>query len=257
MLAKRIIPCLDVRDGRVVKGQRFESIKDVNDPATLGKIYSEEGADELVFYDITASSEARAISLEFVERVAATLHIPFCVGGGVKDLEDFDRILRKGADKISINTAAVKNKNLIKEAALVYGSQCVVLSIDAKRNNEGSWSVYLNGGRDKTSLDAIEWAKEGVSLGAGELVINSMDEDGMKNGYDIELLKKITDAVNVPVIASGGAGTMKHFYDVIEQADVDGILAASVFHFGEINIRELKSYLLDQGIAMRNEGGLQ
>ena len=251
MLTRRIIPCLDVRNGRVVKGQKFESLKDVEDPATLGKIYSEEGADELVFYDITASSEARAISLEFVERVAANLHIPFCVGGGIKTLEDFDKILRRGADKVSINSAAVKNKNLIKEASLVYGSQCVVLSIDAKRNNEGSWSVYLNGGREKTALDAIEWAKEGVALGAGELVINSMDEDGMKNGYDVELLKRITSAVNVPVIASGGAGELKHFYDVIDQANVDGILAASVFHFGEISIATLKDYLINKGIAIR------
>jgi len=251
MLARRIIPCLDVRNGRVVKGRQFQSLKDVEDPAKLGKIYSEEGADELVFYDITASSDAREISLEFVEKIAATLSIPFCVGGGVRNIEDFGRILRKGADKISINTAAVLNPSLIGDAARIYGSQCVVLSIDAKRNGEGSWSVYLNGGRKKTEIDAIHWAKTGVALGAGEIVINSMDEDGMKNGYDIALLKKITEAVNVPVIASGGAGRREDFLTAIEDGNADGILAASVFHFGEIKINDLKTYLKQQGVAIR------
>lgn len=251
MLAKRIIPCLDVRNGRVVKGQKFQAIKDVEDPAKLGKIYSEEGADELVFYDITASYEAREISLEFIEKVAATLQIPFCVGGGIQSLQDFERILRKGADKVSINSAAIKHPPLIKEAAAVYGSQCVVLSIDVKQNPDRSYSVYSHGGRKKTNLEAIAWAKKGVELGAGELVINSMDQDGMKNGYDIELLKQITRAVNVPIIASGGAGRLKHFKDVIQKANVDGILAASVFHYGEIKINDLKSYLAKQNIPVR------
>ncbi len=251
MLARRIIPCLDVRDGRVVKGQRFQAIKDVEDPAKLGKIYSEEGADELVFYDITASSEQREISLEFIEKVAATLQIPFCVGGGIKTIQDFGRILRKGADKVSINSAAILNPQLIKQAAEVYGSQCVVLSIDVKQDPDQSYRVYLNGGRQKTDLEAIAWAKKGVALGAGELVINSMDQDGMKNGYDIALLKQITDVVNVPVIASGGAGKLSHFKDVIQKANVDGILAASVFHYGEIKINDLKDYLSKQDITMR------
>ncbi len=251
MLARRIIPCLDVRDGRVVKGQRFQAIKDVEDPAKLGKIYSEEGADELVFYDITASSEQREISLEFIEKVAATLQIPFCVGGGIKTIQDFGRILRKGADKVSINSAAILNPQLIKQAAEVYGSQCVVLSIDVKQDPDQSYHVYLNGGRQKTDLEAIAWAKKGVALGAGELVINSMDQDGMKNGYDIALLKQITDVVNVPVIASGGAGKLSHFKDVIQKANVDGILAASVFHYGEIKINDLKDYLSKQDITMR------
>lgn len=251
MLARRIIPCLDVRDGRVVKGKKFQAIKDVEDPAKLGKIYSDEGADELVFYDITASYEKRQISLEFIEKVAKTIQIPFCVGGGIKSLEDFETILRKGADKVSINTAAVLNPNLIKAASEKYGSQCVVLSIDVKQNADNRYSVYLNGGRDKTDLDAVAWAKQGVALGAGELVINSMDKDGTKEGYDIGLLKQIGEATNVPIIASGGAGEMRHFKEAIEEADVDGVLAASVFHYGEIKIKALKTYLKQANIAIR------
>lgn len=253
MLTKRIIPCLDVRSGRVVKGKKFTDIIDVDDPAKLGKFYSEQGADELVFYDITASNEDRKISLSFVEAVAKEINIPFCVGGGVETIEDFSRILRKGADKISVNSGAVKNPSLITKASKKFGAQCVVLSIDAKKNEEGSWSVYVKGGREKTPLDAIWWAKEGVRLGAGEIVINSIDEDGMKQGYDLELLKKITSAVRVPVIASGGAGTVKHFLDAAKETSVDGILAASVFHFGEIKIHDLKQQLSNQGIPMRIE----
>lgn len=250
MLTRRIIPCLDVRDGRVVKGQKFQDIIDVDDPETLGQFYSDEGADELVFYDITASNEARRISLEFVERVAQKINIPFCVGGGIRTVEDFVEILRKGADKVSINSAAVRNPKIITEASEKFGAQCVVLSIDAKMV-EGSWHVFINGGREDTGLDAVEWAKEGVRLGAGEIVVNSIDEDGMKSGYDLTLLKAITDAVTVPVIASGGAGTMQHFYEAVEQADVDGILAASVFHYQEIKIADLKAYLSGKGIPMR------
>ena len=251
MLAKRIIPCLDVRKGRVVKGKKFMDIQDVDDPAKLGKYYSESGADELVFYDITASNEERKTSLEFVKRVAQEINIPFCVGGGVSSLDDFKYILRSGADKVSINSSAVRNPNLIKEASERFGNQCVVLSIDAKKNEEGSWDVYVKGGREKTDLDVVEWAKKGVELGAGEIVVNSIDEDGMKKGYDLELLKKITERVNVPVIASGGAGTCEHFLEAVNYANVDGILAASVFHFGEIKINDLKKYLKENNVDVR------
>lgn len=251
MLARRIIPCLDVRNGRVVKGKNFKDIQDVDDPARLGKFYSDSGADELVFYDITASNEERKTSLEFVKKVAHEINIPFSVGGGVSTIEDFKFILRSGADKVSVNSSAVRNPDLIREAAERFGNQCVVLSIDAKKNEEGSWSVYVKGGREKTDLDAVQWAVKGVELGAGEIVVNSIDEDGMKNGYDLELLKKITDAVNVPVIASGGAGKMEHFLEAVKYADADGILAASVFHFGEIKISDLKKYLKENGVEVR------
>lgn len=251
MLARRIIPCLDVKNGRVVKGKNFKDIQDVDDPARLGKYYSDSGADELVFYDITASNEERKTSLEFVKKVAHEINIPFSVGGGVSTIDDFKFILRSGADKVSVNSSAVRNPNLIKEAAERFGNQCVVLSIDAKKNEEGSWSVYVKGGREKTTLDAVQWAVKGVELGAGEIVVNSIDEDGMKNGYDLELLKKITDAVNVPVIASGGAGKMEHFLQAVKYADADGILAASVFHFGEIKISDLKKYLKENGVEVR------
>jgi cyclase len=251
MLARRIIPCLDVRNGRVVKGKQFTDIIDVDAPEVLGKYYSDNGADELVFYDITASSDERKTSLEFVKKVADEINIPFSVGGGVSTIDDFTDILRKGADKVSVNSSAVKNPELIREASEKFGAQCVVLSIDAKKNNLGSWSVYVKGGREKTDLDAVEWAVKGVELGAGEIVVNSIDEDGMKNGYDTDLLKAITDRVRVPVIASGGAGEMKHFKEAVEKADVDGILAASVFHFGEISIKDLKKYLKAEGIEIR------
>ncbi|MBN2259484.1 MAG: imidazole glycerol phosphate synthase subunit HisF [Clostridiales bacterium] len=251
MLTKRIIPCLDVKNGRVVKGKRFENILDVNDPEILGEYYSNAGADELVFYDITASNEERSISLEFVEKVAQKINIPFCVGGGVKTIDDFSEILRKGADKISINSSAVKNPQLIKEASEKFGNQCVVLSIDAKKVRKDKWHVFLGGGKIDTGLEVIDWAKKGVELGAGEIVINSIDEDGMKKGYDISLLKKVVSEVNVPVIASGGAGVYEHFLEAALEANVDGLLAASVFHYKEIEIMKLKEYLKIKGIEVR------
>lgn len=251
MLARRIIPCLDVRNGRVVKGKQFSSIQDVDSPTKLGKFYSDHGADELVFYDITASNEERNISLQFVSDVAKELRIPFCVGGGVRTIDDFTMLLRNGADKVSINSSAVLNPNLIKEASDRFGSQCVVLSIDAKKNEAGVYKVYINGGRKETKWEVVEWAKRGVELGAGEIVINSINEDGMKSGYDVELLQKITSTVNIPVIASGGAGQLEDFYEAIHEANVDGVLAASVFHFGEIQISDLKHYLSNKGISIR------
>ncbi len=251
MLAKRIIACLDVRNGRVVKGTKFTDIKDVDSPEKLAKFYSDNSVDELVFYDITASNEERKTSLEFVERVARVINIPFSAGGGVSTIEDFKYILRKGADKVSVNSAAVRNPQLIREASMAFGSQCVVLSMDVKKNDEGSWSVYVKGGREKTELDAIEWAVRAAELGAGEIVVNSIDEDGMKNGYDLELLRRITSAVNIPVIASGGAGKKEHFLDALQKTGVDGVLAASVFHFGEIKVPELKQYLKENGAEIR------
>lgn len=251
MLTRRVIPCLDVRDGRVVKGKKFTNIIDVDDPEILGEFYSIEGADELVFYDITATNEDRKISLNFIEKVAARINIPFCVGGGVNSIDDFTEILRKGADKVSINSAAVRNPSLITEASEKFGAQCVVLSMDVKKENENKWSVYINGGRVNTNLDAVEWAVKGVSLGAGELVINSIDSDGMKEGYDIELLRRITSMVGVPVIASGGAGKIEDFAMAIKEADVDGVLAASVFHYKELEIRQVKEYMKSQGIEVR------
>jgi cyclase len=251
MLTRRVIPCLDVRDGRVVKGKKFKDIVDVEDPEVLGEYYSRAGADELVFYDITATNDARRISLEFIEKVAAKINIPFCVGGGVNSIEDFTDILRRGADKVSVNSAAVGNPKLITEASLKFGAQCVVLSMDVKKVDEGKWGVFINGGRIDTGLDALEWAKEGVRLGAGELVINSIDADGMKEAYDLELLKTITSNVGVPVIASGGAGRMEDFSRAVLEADVDGVLAASVFHYKEIEIRDLKEYMSSKGIEVR------
>ncbi|MCF7924929.1 MAG: imidazole glycerol phosphate synthase subunit HisF [Candidatus Izimaplasma sp.] len=252
MLARRIIPCLDVKDGRVVKGSQFEGLKDVNDPKILGKRYSLEGADELVFYDITASHEKREISLQFVEEVAKEINIPFCVGGGLKTLGDIANVLNKGADKVSINSAAIDNPNLIKAASQKYGAQCIVLSIDVKQE-DNEFIVYKNGGRINTHLNAIEWVKQGVRLGAGELVINSMNHDGMKQGFDIALLKQISEVVNVPVIASGGAGAISHFVDLAKQTDVDGYLAASVFHYKEITINELKETLQQANVPIRIE----
>jgi len=251
MHTKRIIPCLDVRNGRVVKGKKFKNIIDVDSPVELGEFYSKSGADELVFYDITASNEERDISLKFVEKIATNLKIPFCVGGGIRTIEDVTTVLNKGADKVSINSAAVKNPMLIKEASEKFGSQCVVLAIDTKKDEHGTYKIYINGGRIETELEAVEWVKEGVKLGAGEIVVNSIDEDGMKSGYDTHLLKLITNAVNVPIIASGGAGTKEHFYEAIRDADVDGVLAASVFHFGEISINELKDFLIEKGVAIK------
>ena len=250
MLTRRIIPCLDVRDGRVVKGTNFQNIKDVDDPVVLGEKYSLNGADELVFYDITASHEKRNISLDFVRKVAEKINIPFSVGGGVNTIEDIKTILRKGADKVSVNSGAIRNPNLITEGANLFGSQCIVLSIDVKKEGN-QYCVYQNGGRKKTNLDAIEWAKKGVELGAGELVVNSMNFDGVKQGFDIELLKILEQEVNVPIIASGGAGSIEHFIDLAKQTNVDGYLAASVFHYSEISIKELKNALQKQGVSIR------
>lgn len=251
MLTRRVIPCLDVRSGRVVKGKKFQDIKDVEDPTVLGAFYSEAGADELVYYDITATHEEREISLEFIEKVATEINIPFCVGGGVNTLEDFSKILGKGADKVSVNSAAMKRPLLITEASLKYGAQCVVLSMDVKKKTPGKWTVHVNGGRVDTGIDALDWAKKGVELGAGELVVNSIDADGMKEGYDIELLSEITSNVNVPVIASGGAGKLEDFSEAVLEANVDGVLAASVFHYKECDIIKVKEQMQSKGIAVR------
>ncbi len=250
MLAKRIIPCLDVDKGRVVKGKKFQDIKDVANPVELAARYNREGADELVFYDITASNEERNIFLDVVEQVAREIAIPFMVGGGIRTIEDIHSVLHAGADKVSVNSAAVQRPELIKESSDKFGSQCIVLSIDAKKTAVGDFHVFINGGRKDTGMDAIEWAKQGEALGAGELVVNAMDSDGEKNGYQIELTKKIADVVNIPVIASGGAGKYEHFSKVFTEG-IDAALAASVFHYEEIPIPELKEYLSSQGIPMR------
>ncbi len=251
MLARRIIPCLDVDNGRVVKGQRFQAIKDVADPATLAKRYAQEGADELVFYDITASSDTRPIGHDFVQAVAKELNIPFCVGGGITSVADMAFLLNQGADKISINTAAVLNESLIQEGAEKFGSQCIVVSIDIK-NVDGTYMVFTHGGRKNTGLDALEWAKRAVELGAGELVLNTMDTDGIRQGYDTPFIKMVADAVNVPVIASGGAGSLEHFINAAK-AGADGLLAASVFHFQTLSIADVKKALGDAQIPVRKE----
>lgn len=250
MLARRIIPCLDVRNGRVVKGTKFKDIKDVDDPRILGRKYSDMGADELVFYDITASHENRDIAYGFVEEIANEINIPFCVGGGIRTIDDITTVLRKGADKVSINSSAIDNPSLIEEGAKKFGSQCIVLSMDVKEEN-GTYFVYQNGGRKKTNLTAIEWAIKGVQLGAGEIVVNSMNYDGMKQGFDIELLQKISSRVNVPIIASGGAGSIDDFIELAKKTNVDGYLAASVFHYNQIEIEELKTELYKNGIPIR------
>ncbi|RLL42078.1 imidazole glycerol phosphate synthase subunit HisF [Oceanobacillus piezotolerans] len=251
MLAKRIIPCLDVDKGRVVKGKKFLNIEDVADPVELAKRYNREGADELVFYDITASNEERDIFLDVVESVAREISIPFSVGGGIRTIDDINRVLRSGAEKVSINSAAVNNPDLIRQAAAKFGSQCIVLSIDAKETAEGKYEVFINGGRKNTGLDAIQWAKHGEQLGAGELVINAIDTDGEKSGYNLALTKAIADAVNIPVVASGGAGKLEHFSTVLKEANADAALAASVFHYQEIPIPELKEYLQKENIIVR------
>jgi imidazole glycerol phosphate synthase subunit hisF (EC 4.1.3.-) len=250
MLAKRIIPCLDVDKGRVVKGVKFQNLRDAGDPVEVAKSYEEQSADELVFLDITASAEERKIMIEVVQRVAETIFIPFTVGGGVSSLEDIRRLLSAGADKVSINTAAVKNPQLIYESAKRFGSQCIVVAIDAKRSERG-WEVYIHGGRTPTGLDVVEWAKRVESLGAGEILLTSMDADGTKKGYDIELCRAVASAVSIPVIASGGAGTMEHFYEVFTKTNVDAALAASLFHFKEVSIPELKAYLKSKGVHVR------
>lgn len=252
MFAKRIIPCLDVNRGRVVKGVNFVNLIDAGDPVECAAVYDRAGADELVFLDITASSDARNTVVDMVEAVAKRVFIPFTVGGGIRTVEDFRTILNAGADKVSVNSAAVKNPQLIKDAAEKFGSQCVVVAIDAKRRESGSgWDVYLNGGRVNTGIDAIEWAKNAEALGAGEILLTSMDCDGTKAGYDLELTRTVSESVNIPVIASGGAGEMEHFLDAFRDGKADAVLAASLFHFREIEIADLKKYLHDNGESVR------
>lgn len=251
MFTKRIIPCLDVNNGRVVKGVNFVDLKDAGDPVIVGAAYGQAGADELVFLDITASSDARATKLDMVRRVAETVFIPFTVGGGIRTVEDFRQVLREGADKVSVNSAAIANPTLISEAALKFGSQCVVVAIDAKRRPDGGWNIYKNGGRVDMGIDAVEWAMKADELGAGEILLTSMDCDGTKDGYDLELTKIISDNVSIPVIASGGAGKLEHFHDAFTEAGADAVLAASLFHYKELEIREVKEYLRDQGISVR------
>jgi cyclase len=250
MLAKRIIPCLDIKDGKTVKGVNFVNIKDVGDPVELGSLYARMGADELVFLDITATNEKRKTLSELVTRISGHINIPFTVGGGISSEEDVSVLLNCGADKISVNTAAVKRPELIRELASRFGSQCVVLAIDTKEI-EGEWYVYLNGGRVPTDIKTVEWARQAVELGAGEILLTSMDHDGTKNGFGIDITRRVSEAVNVPVIASGGAGTMEHFKEVFDAGKADAALAASIFHYKEIGIPELKSYLRSEGITIR------
>ena len=251
MITKRIIPCLDVRDGRVVKGTNFDGLKDVSSPIDLGKYYSDNGADELVFYDITASDEERALFTDTLKRVAENVFIPLTVGGGISSVRDFDRVLKCGADKVSVNSGAIRNPSIIYDAAKLYGSQCVVLSVDAKRV-DGKFRVFAKGGRIDTGLDAIEWIKRGIDNGAGEIVLNSIDTDGVKRGFDLEMLRAVSDISPVPIIASGGAGKIEDFITLFKELPrVDAGLAASIFHFGEVNIKELKKKLKDESIPVR------
>ena len=252
MFTKRIIPCLDVNNGRVVKGVNFVNLRDAGDPVEVAAEYDRAGADEVVFLDITASSDARKTVVDMVRRVAEKVFIPFTVGGGIRTVEDFKEILREGADKISVNSAAINHPHLISEAADKFGSQCVVVAIDAKRRADGSgWNIYKNGGRIDTGLDAVEWAIRVQELGCGEILLTSMDCDGVKNGYDIELTRAIASEVSIPVIASGGAGAKEHFYDALTEGMADAALAASLFHYKELEIRDLKQYLADRGLSMR------
>lgn len=251
MLTKRIIPCLDVHAGRVVKGINFVNLQDAGDPVETAKAYNAAGADEMVFLDITASSDKRNIMLDVVSKTAEQVFIPLTVGGGIRNVEDFRTILKSGADKISVNSAALKNPSLISEAALRYGSQCVVLAVDAKRRDGGGWDVYLNGGRVNTGRDALEWIAEGARLGAGEILLTSMDADGTKAGYDNALTRAVSDMVKIPVIASGGAGELQHFKDAIIKGHADAVLAASLFHYGELKISEVKDYLAQENIPVR------
>ncbi|MBQ3053913.1 MAG: imidazole glycerol phosphate synthase subunit HisF [Clostridia bacterium] len=251
MITKRIIPCLDVKNGRVVKGTNFQGLQDVSSPVELGKYYSSCGADELVFYDITASAEGRKLFTDILKEVASCIFIPLTVGGGINTLEDFDRVLKCGADKVSVNSGAIKNPQLVKEASEKYGAQCVVLSVDIKRV-DGEFKVFAKGGRENTGLEAIEWIKKCVALGAGEVVVNSIDTDGVKQGFDIQMLKAVRNAVNVPVIASGGAGNAQDFIELFTQIpDIDAGLAASIFHFGEVEIPKLKKLLNKNNIQVR------
>ncbi len=252
MHTKRIIPCLDVNKGRVVKGVNFVNLIDAGDPVAIGAAYDKAGADELVFLDITASSDSRNIVIDMVRKVAETVFIPFTVGGGIRTVDDFKAILREGADKVSVNSAAIDNPRLISDAADKFGSQCVVVAIDARRREDGSgWNIFKHGGRIDTGIDAIEWAIKANSLGAGEILLTSMDCDGTKAGYDVELTRMVSENVSIPVIASGGAGTKEHFYDALTEGKADAALAASLFHFKELEIMDLKSYLSDRGLSMR------
>ena len=252
MHTKRIIPCLDVNNGRVVKGTNFVNLRDAGDPVEVGKEYDRAGADELVFLDITASSDARAIKADMVRRVAETVFIPFTVGGGIRTVDDFKMILREGADKVAVNTAAIMNPTLISEAAEKFGSQCVVVAIDAKRRADGSgWNIFKNGGRVDMGMDAIEWARTAEKLGAGEILLTSMDCDGTKAGYDLALTKTVAENVSIPVIASGGAGTMEHFYEALTVGQAEAVLAASLFQYKEMEIMDLKEYLWKKGISVR------
>ena len=252
MFTKRIIPCLDVHNGRVVKGVNFVNLRDAGDPVEIAAAYDKAGADEVVFLDITASSDARNTVVDMVRRVAENVFIPFTVGGGIRTVEDFKVLLREGADKISINSSAINRPELISEAADKFGSQCVVVAIDAKKRADGSgWNIYKNGGRIDVGIDAVEWAKKVCRMGAGEILLTSMDCDGTKAGYDIELTRAIAEAVSVPVIASGGAGTMEHFYEALTDGKADAALAASLFHYKELEIREVKEYLREKGLSVR------
>ena len=251
MYAKRIIPCLDLKNGRVVKGTNFVNLRDAGDPVEAAVEYDRQNADELVLLDITASSDARNIMVDIVSRVANSIFIPFTVGGGIRTVEDFTAILRAGADKVSVNSAALKNPRIIEEAAYKFGSQCVVVAMDAKRRPGGGWTLYLNGGRVDTGVDALEWAKKAEKLGAGEILLTSMDCDGTKAGYDLELTRTIAEHVSIPVIASGGAGTKEHFYDALTEGKADAVLAASLFHFRELTVEQVKEHLREQDIPVR------
>lgn len=251
MITKRIIPCLDVDKGRVVKGINFVSLRDAGDPVELAKIYNDQGADELIFLDITASSDNRQTTIDMVKKIATEVFIPFTVGGGIRTLDDIRQILLAGADKVALNTAAVKNPAIITEGANTFGSQCIVIAIDAKKSGT-SWKVFINGGRTATDLNAIEWVKEVVEKGAGEILLTSMDRDGTKKGFDIELTRQISENISIPVIASGGAGTKEDFLDVFSKGKADAALSASLFHFGELKIKEVKNYLQNNGIVVRN-----
>ncbi len=251
MITKRIIPCLDIRNGRVVKGTNFEGLQDVDDPVALARFYNESGADELVFYDITASFEKRQLFTDVLTDVAREIFIPLTVGGSINTVEDFDRVLKCGADKVSVNSGAIKNPTLIRDAAHRYGNQCVVLSMDVKRV-DGKFTIFAKGGRENTGIDALDWAEKGEALGAGELVVNSIDTDGVKNGFDLEMLQAVAERVNIPIIASGGAGCMEHFSTLFTMLPaVDAGLAASIFHYKEVLIPDLKRYLKNEGVQMR------
>lgn len=251
MYTKRIIPCLDVKDGRVVKGTNFVGLRDAGDPVELAARYDKERADELVFLDITASSDKRDTIVDVARGCASQVFIPFTIGGGIRTVEDMRKMLKAGADKTSLNTAAVKNPSVIREGAEKFGRQCVVLAVDARRSGDHRWEVYVNGGRTPTGIDCIEWVKRATELGAGEILLTSMDADGTKSGYDIELTRAVSEAVDVPVIASGGAGKLEHFYDVLTEGKADAVLAASVFHYGTFTVREVKEYLKSRGVEVR------